>query len=139
MKLSHHGVDTTLAGRVCRGEIHFGEHVNLAAHEPIITEDLWQRVQRVTVPTGRKAKSDRILARLGVLRCATCDGRMVASKSHSGTYHTYRCPHNNDCARHVTIGAELVEKVVADKAREILSGVKGRASATRTSAKPKRG
>jgi hypothetical protein len=40
------------------------------AHEPIVDGELFGRVQRVKIPRGRKAKSDRLLARLGVLRQA---------------------------------------------------------------------
>ena len=43
---------------------------------PIVDPSTWRRVQRI-VPRGRRPKSDRLLARLGVLRCATCGGRMV--------------------------------------------------------------
>ena len=76
--LSYHGTMALLASRVMLGEIHFGRYApNLSAHPAIVDRDTWQRVQRMSVPRGRKAKSDRLLARLGVLRCATCDGRMV--------------------------------------------------------------
>ena len=49
------------------GEIHFGELHNPSAHEPIIeVRGLFERVQRRTVLRGRQAKSERLLARLGV-------------------------------------------------------------------------
>jgi len=51
------------------GEIHFGELLNTGAPEPIITDrGLFERVRRRAVSRGRKAKSERRLARLGVLR-----------------------------------------------------------------------
>ena len=67
------GVASMLRSRMCLGEIHFGELHNPHAHEPIIKgRALFERVQRRTVSRGRQAKSERLLARLGVLRCATC-------------------------------------------------------------------
>ena len=50
-----------------------------------------ERLQRVSVPRGRRAKSERLLARLGVLRCGTCDARMSVGTS-QGRYALYRCP-----------------------------------------------
>jgi hypothetical protein len=78
--LTANGIDITYGGayallssRVVLGELHFGGfEPNLTAHPPIVDRATWDAVQRVRVPTGRKAKSERILARLGILRCATC-------------------------------------------------------------------
>jgi site-specific DNA recombinase len=55
---SHRGVQVMLASRVYLGEVHFGELVNLHAHEPIIDRELWERVQRRKIPRGRKTPSD---------------------------------------------------------------------------------
>ena len=80
------GVESMLRSRMYLGEIHFGELHNLNAHEPIIKDRaLFERVQRRTVSRGRQAKSDRLLARLGVLRCGTCGSRMVIN-SYTGSY-----------------------------------------------------
>jgi len=86
-------------------------------------------VQRVKAPRGRRAKSDRLLARVGVLRCGSCGSRMVVGTSNNGGYHLYRCPPTGDCQRRVTISAELVEGVVTDAVREALKDAEGRASA----------
>ena len=80
------GVASMLRSRMYLGEIHFGDLHNLNAHEPIIKDRaLFERVQRRTVSRGRQAKSERLLARLGVLRCGTCGSRMVIN-SYSGNY-----------------------------------------------------
>ena len=80
------GVASMLRSRMYLGEIHFGELHNTRAHEPIIKDRaLFERVQRRTVSRGRQAKSERLLARLGVLRCGTCASRMVIN-SYSGNY-----------------------------------------------------
>ncbi len=80
------------------------------------------------VSRGRKAKSDRLLARLGVLRCASCGSRMVVGTSNNSSYFLYRCPPTGDCRRRVTISADLAEQVVVDAVRAALANVEGRAS-----------
>ena len=134
IRRSYHGVGALLESRFVLGEIHFGRLENLTAHEPIVPRDVWQAVQRVTIPRGRRAKSDRLLARLGVLRCGTCGARMVVANSRpygKGTtpYYMYRCPPNGDCSRRVTISAEIAERVVVDAVKAALADVEGRASA----------
>ena len=92
------GVASMLRSRMYLGEIHFGDLHNLNAHEPIIKDRaLFERVQRRTVSRGRQAKSERLLARLGVRRCGTCASRMVIN-SYSGNY---RCGDTsaNPCQR----------------------------------------
>jgi len=127
---SHRGVQVMLESRVYLGEIHFGKLVNLHAHEPIIDRELWQRVQRMVIPRGRRGSSDRLLARLGVLRCGSCGARLSAMKlPKQGDYPIYRCPSTNDCPRHVTISAEIAEEVIVAKVRGALADAEGRASA----------
>lgn len=133
IKRSYHGVSDMLRSRVYLGEIHFGDSYepNLSAHPAIVDVDLWNRVQRARVPRGRKAKSDRLLARLGVLRCASCDGRMVVGtqRQNGRVYPFYRCGHvREDCARRVTIGAEIVERLVVETVKAALADAEGRAS-----------
>jgi len=132
IKRSYHGVGSLLESRVVLGEIHFGDLINFDAHDQIVDRDLWQRVQRVRVTRGRKAKSERLLARLGVLRCGSCGGRMVVgTQTQNGrSYPFYRCGHvREDCQQRVTISAELVEGIVVGAVRAALSDVEGRASA----------
>jgi DNA invertase Pin-like site-specific DNA recombinase len=129
VRRSYHGVQALLGSQVVLGEIHFGKLVNLDAHPAIINRATWERVQGVRVSRGRRAKSDRLLARLGVLRCGTCGARMVVGSSHHGRYPIYRCPPIGDCPRRVAISARKVEAVVVEGARRALAGVVGRASA----------
>jgi site-specific DNA recombinase len=125
---SHHSVVVLLASRTVLGELHFGDLVNLEAHAPIVDRALWQRVQRVKGRGGRQAKSDRLLARLDVLHCASCGARMVVGRS-QGKWWSYRCPATGSCEHKVSIGAELVEGVVVDAVKKALADIKGRASA----------
>jgi site-specific DNA recombinase len=125
---SHHGVQHMLTSRLYVGEIHFGKLENLAAHEPVIDLDLWKRTQRAYAPRGRQAKSDRLLARVGVLRCGSCGAAMVAGTSDHGRYANYRCPPTNDCTRRVTISAQVIEAIVERKVIEAIADEQGRAS-----------
>jgi hypothetical protein len=45
-----------------------------------------------------------------------------------GIYSFYRCPSAADCTQHVSIGAEIAEKVVIDAARKASAGEEGKAS-----------
>jgi DNA invertase Pin-like site-specific DNA recombinase len=127
---SFHGVQALLCSRIVLGELRFGENVNLDSHPAIVDAGTWGRVQRMRSPRGRRAKSERLLARLGVLRCGTCGSRMVVgSTDQAGKRHYfYRCPPIGDCPRRVTVSAGLAESVVADAVRELLEGMRGTAT-----------
>src|SRR5437764_7742375 len=123
------GVESMLRSRMYLGEIHFGELHNLHAHEPIIKDRaLFERVQRRTVSRGRQAKSARLLARLGVLRCGSCGSRMVIN-SYTGSY---RCGDTsaNPCQRRAAVKADRVEEMVLDavRAHSATADLHGRAS-----------
>ncbi|MBV8712881.1 MAG: zinc ribbon domain-containing protein, partial [Solirubrobacterales bacterium] len=93
-----------------------GELHNPHAHEPIVKDRaMFDRVQRRTVSRGRQAKSERLLARLVVLRCGTCGSRMVIN-SDSGSY---RCGDTsaNRCRRRAAVKADRVEALVVDAVR----------------------
>jgi hypothetical protein len=110
------GVESMLRSRMYLGEIQFGDLHNLNAHEPIIKDRaLFERVQRRTVARGRQAKSQRLLARLGVLRCGTCASRMVINSYTGG----YRCGDTsaNRCQRRAAVKADRVEEMVLDAVR----------------------
>ncbi|MHB8242994.1 MAG: recombinase family protein [Solirubrobacteraceae bacterium] len=126
------GVQTLLSSRIVLGEISFvGEKValtNPAAHAAIVDVETWQQVQRQKVTRGRKAKSDRLLARLGVLRCATC-GRPMAIGNSNTKYPTYRCSPMSDCPERMAITANIAERVVTEHVRAALADTQGHASA----------
>lgn len=127
---SYHGVQSLLGNRLYLGEVHFGSLVNLHAHEPAIDRGLFERVQRQRVSRGRRAKSDRILARLGVLRCEDGARMIVGTQTqHGRRYPFYRCPTTGDCEHRVAISAEVAERVVIEATKERLREVEGRASA----------
>lgn len=122
---SFHGTQALLTSRIVLGELRFGELVNPNAHPAIVDPVVWQKVQQMRSPRGRRAKSKRLLARLGVLRCETCGARMVTgSTDQNGKRHYMnRCPPVGDCPRRVTISADLAEQVVVDRVRELTEGI----------------
>lgn len=129
---SFHGTQALLRSRIVLGELHFGELVNDSAHEAIVDADTWRRVQRQIVSRGRRPKSELLLARLGVLRCATCGARMVAgsqTKPNGKRYPDYRCPPVGDCPRRVAINADIAEQAVVEALKSYLTGTTGTASA----------
>lgn len=128
---SFNGTTSLLQSRLVIGEIHFGKLVNLRAHEPIVERPLWEEVQAMRISKGRAPKSKRLLARLGVLRCGICEGRMVSGlQTQNGRrYPFYRCSTVGDCPRRQTIGAEIVEGLVVDAVRNRIAYLKGSATA----------
>jgi DNA invertase Pin-like site-specific DNA recombinase len=127
---SWYGVQKMLSSRVYLGEIHFGHFTpNLDAHPAIVPADIWRRVQKCEAKRGPRPKSERLLARLGILRCASCgtklttSGRTTAKKS----YPNYRCP-SMVCTDKVAISAKISEQAVTDAVRSGLQELRGRAS-----------
>ena len=127
IRRSYHGTQALLGSRMLIGELHFGELVNQDAFDKIIDVETWQRAQRVKVPRGRRPRSERLLARLGVLRCGTCGARMVVGTS-QGRWSFYRCPPIGDCPKRMSISAEVAENTVVEAVKELLAGIEGRAS-----------
>ena len=130
---SFHGVQALLSSRIVLGELRFGDLVNERAHEAIVDSETWRRVQRQVVARGRRPKSERLLARLGVLRCGTCGARMVTGTTVQGrrrtAYSFYRCNPTSDCPRRVTISADVAEQTVVEAVKAYLDDVTGTASA----------
>jgi site-specific DNA recombinase len=127
---SFHGTTALLGSRVVLGELSFGKLLNPDSHPALIDAETWGRVQRMKSPRGRRAKSERLLARLSVLRCGTCGARLVVGtqRQHGRTYPFYRCNPTSDCPRRVTISAEIAETAVVQAVQAALAGVKGTAS-----------
>ncbi len=125
-----HGTTALLESRFVLGELRFGELVNPSAHPAIVDAATWQAVQRMRVPRGRRAKSERLLARQDILCCGTCGSRMsIGSTVQNGRRHYfYRCPPVGDCPQRVTISAPAVEEAVTEAVQKLLGDVHGSAS-----------
>jgi site-specific DNA recombinase len=127
---SFHGVQAMLGSRVYLGELHFGALANTDSHPAIVDPATWTSVQHMRSPRGRRPKSERLLARLGVLRCGSCGARMVigSTRQQGKAYAFYRCPPVGDCTQRVTISADIAEQTVVAAVQELLEGVTGTAT-----------
>jgi Resolvase, N terminal domain len=126
---SHRGVRKLFANPQLVGDVRFGEERFEAP--ALIRPDVFRRIRGKVDVRGRKGKSDRLLARLGVLRCGTCGSRLVVGSRGGrkrGAGASYRCA-DQYCEGRVAISAELVEGIVVDAVKEALADVEGRASA----------
>lgn len=129
---SYHGTQSLLRSPLLCGRWVFGKDrradEQLSGTLPaIVDEAIWKAAQ-ASQPRGRRPSSDRLLARLGILRCATCDSRMVVGtqRQNGRSYPFYRCASvREDCERRVTISATVAEQVVVDAARAHLDGELG--------------
>lgn len=128
IRRAYGNIRNLLRSRTYLGEIHFGGQRNADAHPPLVDRLLWQRSQRSQPGRGRFAKSDYLLARLGVLRCGTCGARMSARLSDHGKTPAYACAGTNDCARHMAIAAHIVEPLVVEAVQRKHRDARGRAS-----------
>jgi DNA invertase Pin-like site-specific DNA recombinase len=126
---SYHGTQSLIASPLLCGRFVFGkdrrpEDQLTGTLPPIVDEATWRRAQ-TKQPRGRRPSSARLLARAGVLRCATCGSRMVVGtqKQNGRNYPFYRCASvRQDCPRRVAISAALVEEVVVESTRAALEG-----------------
>jgi len=137
IKMSQSTVTKLFKSTLLIGEIHFGSFTpNLnAIDEPICDRATFAKLQRTFVSRGRNAKSERLLARLGVLRCETCDSRLTVStttrKRVDGTrvpYFYYRCT-NVLCERPAMIACSDAEDFVRDETIRLAEGIVGEAHA----------
>jgi DNA invertase Pin-like site-specific DNA recombinase len=101
--------------------------VKHGAHQALVPEALFRRVSGLRAPRGKRPQSDRLLARLGVLKCSQCGSRMVVATGANGTIPVYRCPPGNDCTRKQGITARFAEEVVVRATRIALREAEGRA------------
>ena len=113
-----------LKSRTYLGEIRFGELVNLTAHDKLIDVGTFNKVQRMKIPRGHSAKSDRLLARLNILRCGSCGARMTVGSNNLGAVN-YRCPPTSLCERRMAISATVAERVVAAEVQKQVHSVYG--------------
>lgn len=127
------GVEGMLASPLLYGEIRFGDLVNpRGIADPVIDRALYRRMHKAKATRGRYAKSERLLARQGVLVCE-CDARMtvsLTSPKSAKTYSYYVCG-DRTCTHRAIIAAEAVESAVRDEAIRLSRNVEGRASAER--------
>ena len=136
IEVSYRVTQNLLANPVYVGQIVYGNYQpNPKAHDAIVALAVFDRAQEVRQPRGRPGKSDRLLARLGVLVCASCGGRMVvghsrARKEGQDGWAMYKCPRRayGDCDHRAAISAPKVEEMVVEAVKAAIKDRKGRAS-----------
>lgn len=124
-----------LARRAYLGEARWREEIHSSAHEPIISRDDFQRVQRIEDKGHAPRSEKRRFPLTGILRCSGCAGSMSGSvsKQRDGTPRPeYMCSHRaKGCARPVTISAEPVESHLLTLLDEVMAETAFEASAPR--------
>jgi DNA invertase Pin-like site-specific DNA recombinase len=112
---SYRSTQTLLRSRIVLGELRSGKFVNPTAHPPIIPRRLWQLAQDANLPRGPRAPSERILARLGIVRCGACGSAMGVTygyKQRGGKkYWKYHCG-SKECTARAMISATIIEDAV---------------------------
>jgi site-specific DNA recombinase len=89
------GVRQLLSNRVYLGELRVGEHVNAAAHQPLVDLDTWEVAQRTLPRPSRSKREPALLA--GLARCAGC-GHLL-TRGGSSARAVYVCPRNHSGGR----------------------------------------
>lgn len=123
--------------RVYLGEIRSGEIVNEAAHEPLVSLELWQRANSVNKTPQRREAGQFVLS--GLVRCAGCGVRMAGRADHVTAaggqeveYRYYTCRRRQSfgrCPAPARVKADEVEVIVgAEFHHKFVTGWKGRPS-----------
>ena len=122
--LSISGVHNMLSCPYYTGIITYrGKHYP-GRHEPIISQDLFDRVQAVLKAHNHSGERDRkhLHYLKGTIRCGTCGGRLVYSqnKGNGGTYEYFVCPRNQhgECPQSYQ-PVDLVEAAIANHYRGV--------------------
>lgn len=116
-----------LSNRVYLGEARSGEFVNLEAHEPIVTEELFRLAQAVPQKASPR-NSDSLLT--GILRCAGCRYSMkpdrMKPKFEEERVRLYRCRGrraSGKCSSPSSTLARKIEPYVIDLAMERMESI----------------
>jgi DNA invertase Pin-like site-specific DNA recombinase len=126
VEISYRGLQSAFASKLLVGRIEYGGEVNVESFTEVIDPETFGQLQRVRVTRGRRPKSERLLARLRILRCGTC-GTLLQVGTSRTSYPTYKCS-NADCARRVSISAPAAERELSEFVRARLKGLRGKSS-----------
>jgi site-specific DNA recombinase len=113
------------------GKLAYKDEINEGEHDPIVTPDVWQRVQSLLRRNGRTGGVDarnKFGALLkGILRCSCCDCSMTpthTTKSGAKRYRYYVCMKAQKRGRRIcesrSVPAAEIEKFVVEKIRQVV-------------------
>ena len=108
-------VHTTLRNRLYTGEFEWNGHMYLGKHQPLITRELWERVQGVL--DGRHAKKSRRVkhdfAFSGLIVCGHC-GCSIVGEIKKRRYIYYHCTGHKGRCNEPYVREEIVEQQFTD-------------------------
>jgi site-specific DNA recombinase len=108
-------VHTTLRNRLYTGEFEWNGHVYLGKHQPLVTRELWQRVQGVL--DGRHAKKSRRVkhnfAFSGLITCGHC-GSSIVGEIKKQRYVYYHCTGFRGRCDEPYVREEVIEQQFTD-------------------------
>jgi DNA invertase Pin-like site-specific DNA recombinase len=114
--ISRTGIRLMVKNRLYLGEARNGEHVNVAAHEPLVSIDLYERAQRATKRTVRVvngAVSGKVVSQ-GLAHCSNCGHSLWPNTRHRKTGRVVigMLCQNPHCETHATIQAHHLDAEV---------------------------
>ena len=108
-------VHTTLRNRIYTGEFEWNGHLYLGKHQPLVTRELWERVQGVL--DGRYAKKNRRVkhdfAFSGLITCGHC-GCSIVGEIKKKRYVYYHCTGFKGRCDEPYVREEVIEQQFAD-------------------------
>ncbi len=105
------GVRALLRNRVYLGELRIGEFVNLAAHPPLVSEDVFQQAQTARVTRPLRVRREPALLR-GLVYCAGCQHIMSSSAQKVITYACHRHHSAGSCPAPAAITGRILDEHV---------------------------
>jgi site-specific DNA recombinase len=108
-------VHTTLRNRLYTGEFEWNGHLYMGKHQPLVTRELWERVQGVL--DGRHAKKNRRVkhdfAFSGLITCGHC-GCSIVGEIKKKRYVYYHCTGFKGRCDEPYVREEVIEQQFAD-------------------------
>jgi site-specific DNA recombinase len=107
------GAIKIIRNRVYLGEIRLGDLVNPNAHDPIVTEELWEAAQIEHPRPGRGRNGPALLA--GLVTCASCGYKMTPDARNG--WRGYRCrprKASGICPEPAMISARIIDPYVEE-------------------------
>lgn len=118
-------IDRMIKNRAYMGIAYRGEHVNLSAHEAIVTAAEWQRANLAPVRAEARGKLPNLLG--GIARCAGCRyvlAPKIAGSSSGGDWPAYNCRKRHTagvCTEPANINRRKLDRFVEAAWREQLT------------------